>query len=247
MWSRQIKGSGQPIICLHGWAQTHKNIEPLAELLAGETTPHLIDLPGFGGSPQPPEAWSADNYADHLAAFMKEKGIEKASLLGHSFGGKVSLCFAEKYPDKIDRLILMAPSGLKPRLPFSKKIQRMGIRVSGRLLKTYDKAFGKTLFADHFIPRFGSRDYQNAGSMRQILVRSVNEDLTQRIRNIHCPTLLLWGRKDTETPVEIGERMHRLIQDSTLCIFPHHGHYLCDDVGAHLMADYILDFLREEK
>ncbi|WP_041941561.1 alpha/beta fold hydrolase [Waddlia chondrophila] len=245
MWSRQVKGSGSPMLCLHGWGQTHQNLETLAALLTCSASPILFDLPGFGRSPPPPAVWSADDYANHLASYMTENNIEKASFLGHSFGGKIALCFAEKYPEKIDRLILMAPSGLKPKLSLAKKLRRLGIRTSARFVKAYDRAFGKTIFNDVFTPRFGSSDYQNAGAMRPILVKSVNEDISSKIKSIQCPTLLLWGRKDMETPLEIGERMHRLIAGSKLCIFPHHDHYLCNDVGAHLMADYILDFLRE--
>lgn len=247
MWKKQVQGNGHPIICLHGWGQTHKNLEPLANLIASDASPILFDLPGFGKSPLPPAVWSADDYADQLASYMDENGIKKASFLGHSFGGKVSICFADRYPDRVNRLILLAPSGLKPQLSLLKKIRRIGIRAGARLVKTYDKAFGKKIFSEAFAPRYGSKDYQNAGPMRPILVKSVNEDLSGRMKNVRCPTLLLWGRKDSEAPLETGERMHRLIPDCKMCIFPHHGHYLCDDVGSHLMAGYILDFLREDR
>lgn len=245
MKSWQVKGSKSPLFCLHGWGQSHQNMEPLASLLKSDCAPYLFDLPGFGQSPPPDTVWSADDYADHFIAFMDANKIESASFLGHSFGGKISMSLAELYPDRIKQLILLAPSGLKPRLPLSRKIRRIGIRTSARLIKAYDKFSGTQYFSDYFIPKYGSRDYQNANEMRSILVKSVNEDYAGRVKNIQCPTLLLWGEKDKETPLEMGVRLAASIPNCQLVTFPYHGHYLADDVGAHLMAATILPFLKE--
>lgn len=247
MKSWQVKGSSRPLFCLHGWGQSHQNLEPLANLLKIDSDPYLFDLPGFGSSPVPDTVWSADDYADHLIAYMDAQEIPSASFLGHSFGGKVSMSLAARYPDRVNRLILMAPSGLKPKLSVQKKIRRIGIRAAARLIKSYDKLRGTQHFVDSFIPRYGSRDYQNAKAMRAVLVKSVNEDYTECVKQIACPTLLLWGEKDSETPVEMGKRLSNLIPDCQLQTFPYHGHYLADDVGAHLMAKSILPFLKEVK
>lgn len=243
----QVKGSSRPLFCLHGWGQSHQNLESLAKLLTNDADPYLFDLPGFGESPPPDSAWSADDYADHFISYMDEQKIPSASFLGHSFGGKVSMSLAERYPDRVDRLILLAPSGLKPRLSLPKKISRLGVRTSARLIKTYDRVCGTRYFVDFFIPKYGSRDYQNASAMRAILVKSVNEDYRERVTHITCPTLLLWGEKDTETPVEMGRRLSNLIPHCQLQVFPYHDHYLAHDVGAHLMAKSILPFLKEVK
>jgi pimeloyl-ACP methyl ester carboxylesterase len=243
MWSKQVQGNNRPLFVLHGWGQTHQNLEPLADLLKSKADPFLYDLPGFGKSPIPPDVWSTDDYAKRLIEEMDSKGIKQISVLGHSFGGKIAICLASRYPKRIKQLILLAPSGLRPALPFSKKIKSKGIRLAGKLIKTYDALFQTTHFADAFIPQYGSSDYRNAGAMRPILVKTVNEDLTDRLPSVRCPTLLLWGELDTATPPEIGVRMARLIPNCRYQLFPNHGHQLFEDVGAHLMASYILPFL----
>lgn len=232
---------------LHGWGQSQENLHPLAELLAPISQPHLIDLPGFGKSEPPPSVWSAFDYADEMIRYLDMQKIEKVSLLGHSFGGKVAMCIAIRYPQRVHRLILLAPSGLKPKRRISQKIRIKLIITVGKLLKSYDNISGSQHYGSHFIPRFGSSDYQNAGIMRPILVRSVNEDLSSDVQQIHCPTLILWGKNDTETPPEIGCRLHSLITGAKLVLFPYHGHHLFQDVGSHLCATYIRPFLQETK
>ena len=85
--------------------------------------------------------------------------------------------------------------------------------------------------------RFGSKDYLAAGALRPILVRTVNEDLTECARSVSCPVLLLWGSDDTEAPPSLGYRYRDLMNGrATLEILPHKDHYLFAGTGAHLCA-----------
>lgn len=247
MWSRQVQGKSRPLLCLHGWGQSHRNLEQLATLLTCESDPILFDLPGFGKSQAPASAWSAADYAKRLIQYMDEQEIRQTSILGHSFGGKIAMCAAINYPQRIHKLILLAPSGLLPKLSWKKKIRQMGIRLTAKAVKKIDQICQTTFFEDTFIPRFGSADYQSAKEMRAILVKSVNEDLFPLLHQIQCPTLLLWGEKDIDTPLEMGYRLHAAIPNAQIYTFPHHNHYLQKDVGAHLMASYIIAFLKGQK
>lgn len=234
-----------PLLMLHGWGQSHKNLTPLANILSPNIDPILLDLPGFGDTKTPPTTWSAFDYADHFINYLDIHGVEKVSVLGHSFGGKIALCLAISYPKRIKHLILLAPSGLRPCPPLQKKVRMKGIKILGRAIKGYDAVFRTNHFKDYFTTRYGSRDYQQAGDMRSILVRSVNEDLSEEVNKIRCPTLLLWGKNDSETPPEMAHQLNKSIAKSKLHLFPHHDHYLFQDVGAHLMATYITPFLKE--
>lgn len=243
--AKKISGEKTTLLLLHGWGQTSENLQPLAELLTSVSTPHLVDLPGFGQSSIPNDIWSAFDYADEMIRHLDQQNIGKISLLGHSFGGKVAMCMAIRYPERVNKLILLAPSGLRPRRTFPKKIRIQCITTTGKLIKSYDRLAGTNHFTKHFIPRFGSADYKNNEAMRPILVRSINEDLTHEITKIQCKTLILWGNKDKETPPEMGNRLHHLIPHSQLYPFPNHDHFLHQDVGAHLCATYILRFFME--
>ena len=245
MHTYQVTGKGSPLLMLHGWGQTHENLLPLAKLLSPVASPRLVDLPGFGQSPGPDTCWSAFDYAEEIIRHLDHEHISACALLGHSFGGKVAMCTAIRYPERVSRLVLLAPSGLLPRRGLRQNVRQKSLLLGGKLLKVYDTLAGTDTFARLFVPRFGSKDYQMAGEMRRILVRSVNEDLSREVVKIQCPTLLLWGEQDTETPFEMGCRLHKLIPNAELIPLPHQGHQLVEDVGAHLCASKIRPFLQE--
>lgn len=246
MFSISLKGCGIPLVMLHGWGQSHQSLIPLAELLTDISNPCLVDLPGFGQTPPPSAIWSAHHYAKELIEHLDSKGIQEFFLLGHSFGGKVSLCTALNFPNKVKKLVLIAPSGLRAKKALGHRIKMRSIVSAGKVLKKYDNVFGTEYFSNYFVPKFGSSDYRNAGQMRSILVKSVNEDLSDSVKEIKTETLLLWGERDTETPLEMGQRLSKLMPNAQLCSFAHHDHQLFQDVGAHLCVRYIKPFLLKE-
>lgn len=229
---------------LHGWGQTLQSLKPMGELLSAGRAVHLIDLPGFGASPAPDSVWSSFDYAEQLVAYLNAHQIHRIDLLGHSFGGKIALSFAATYPERVRSLTLMGTSGLKRQRSFASACRMKAILWAGKVLKQVDLLFKTEHFKRWFIPRFGSVDYLKADPlMRKILVKSVNEDLTPHLSKIKAPTLLLWGEDDTETPVELAQRLKQSIPSSQLIIFPYKGHYLTHDVGSHLCTYHLLRFL----
>lgn len=242
----QIGEKGYPLVMLHGWGQSVDSLKPLGELLSGSHV-HLIDLPGFGQSELPDGVWNSFQYADRIIAYLDAESIKSVDVLGHSFGGKVALSLAYRYPERIRKLVLLNSAGLKRERSLWELIRFQTIRYLGKITKIVDKLTGTQLFKDKFVPRFGSLDYQRAGPMKSILVKSVNEDLTSEIAAIQSPTLILWGEHDNETPLETGYRFNKLIKNSELIVFPGKGHQVFQDVGAHLCASYIVPFLADER
>ena len=235
---------GPHLVMLHGWGQSLKNLQPLGELLSDNAQVHLIDLPGFGLSKAPPEAWSSFQYADHIIHYLDQHKIEQCCLLGHSFGGKVAMSLAVRYPDRVKRLILMGSSGLKRRRAGKERMRFKLINYFGKAVKMLDKVTKTDFFRKWFSPKFGSADYLQADpKMRAILVKSVNEDMSKYLAEIKAPTLLLWGRDDQETPLEVAERLKKSIKNSQLVVFDEKGHYIHQDCGSHLCASYIIPFL----
>lgn len=232
---------------LHGWGTSLEALKPLGQLLSNDYSVHLIDLPGFGQSTQPETVWNSFDYADRIIQYLDENGIAQANVIGHSFGGKVSISLACRHSDRVNNLILVGSSGLRRRRSFAKKCRMQAIKWLGKSAKAFDSLFRTSLFSSLFAPRFGSADYKNANPMmRKILVKSVNEDLSESIALIHKPTLMLWGEQDDETPPEVARRLQSLIQKSQLFIFPGKGHWFYQDGGAHLCAAYILPFLNKD-
>ena len=97
-------GSGEDIVLLHGWGQNIEMMEPLAKKIPDHRIT-IIDLPGFGLSNEPDEAYSVYDYTEFLHEFFKEMGIKKPTLIGHSFGGRLSIIYASKYDTK--RIVLL--------------------------------------------------------------------------------------------------------------------------------------------
>lgn len=240
----RIGNSGHSILIMHGWGQSLESMRPLGELIGRTAQVHLIDLPGFGKSPRPKEDWDAIGYSECIYKYMRDNGIDRADLLGHSFGGKVAIRLASRHPEAVRGLILVNSSGLKRQLTGKKKLRADALRVLNRLLKWSDKTFGTDFFNGWFVPKFGSRDYKDAGELRNILVKTVNEDVTEDTARITSPAFLLWGELDQETPVDMGKRLNELIENSRLVVLPGKDHFPFLGDGAHLCARYILDFLK---
>ena len=222
------KGSGDLVVLLHGWGSNIKLFSNLIDLLAQKYTVVAMDMPGFGESQEPPCAWCVDDYVQFVIDFLADYDCKNITFLGHSFGGRViiKLNSRENLPFEINKVILVDSAGILP--PKSNK----------KSFRTYYYKFGKTILStkiaqkivpdalENFRKKMGSADYAAASPlMRQVLVKVVNEDLEPLLKNIKCPTLLIWGVNDTATPLSDGEKMEQLIPDAGLVKLENAGHY----------------------
>jgi pimeloyl-ACP methyl ester carboxylesterase len=131
-------------------------------------------------------------------------------------------------------VVLMGVPGLPLPALSRRRLRSLGIRWLRKTLIALEPIAGDRGVRWHSA-RFGSKDYLSAGAMRGVLVRTVTEDLTESARQIACPTLLLWGTDDTETPPWLAERYQRLLNGrATLEWLPHKDHHLYTGTGAHL-------------
>ena len=89
----EVQGKGEPVTLLHGWGSDSGSLRAVSSLLKEQigARTYCIDLPGFGFSDPPPEPWSVDHYVDLVLQFLDQAGVEKTSLLGHSFGGRIAI------------------------------------------------------------------------------------------------------------------------------------------------------------
>ncbi len=195
---------------------------PVADCLQDRFRTVALDLPGFGESQLPPEVWGSEEYAEHIAAVLSSVGVDRAHFVGHSFGAKTSLCLAAARPDMVDKLVVAGSPGLRIPPSFEARIKRTASRAArlfGRL-----GAPGQAL-RDAIYRRVASRDYREAGELRPILVRVVNEDLAGALTTITSPTLLVWGVDDDAVPVAVAQRMEKLIPDAGLVVLEGAGHF----------------------
>ncbi|MGM9878229.1 MAG: alpha/beta fold hydrolase [Bacilli bacterium] len=203
------------LIFLHGWGQNIEMMLPIAKPFIKKYNVLIVDLPGFGLSDEPKEIWSIFDYADMVDYFAKQFKMKNPIIIGHSFGGKIALCYGIKY--KPSKLVLFAS-------PFRSKSNTNNIK--NKVLKSLKKIPVINKFEDFAKRHMGSTDYKNATKMmRDILVKHVNCDLTDQVKSIKCPTLMIWGTKDTAVPYEEAIKLEELIDGSGIVTYDECSHY----------------------
>ena len=242
----QQEGQGRPVVLLHGWGASSQTLAGVAACLAPLFQVTSVDLPGFGWSQAPPRAWGVADYADHVRQLLDELRIPKATLLGHSFGGRIAIQLASRQPERVGRLLLVASAGVRPRrgpryyarVGTAKALRRLlalpGLGgLGGRLLSRWQA-------------KVGSRDYLAAGQLRPTLVKVVNEDLTPALALIQAPTLLLWGDQDHEVRRPAVDVMAARIPGARLRVFAGAGHFPFQD-APEAFCQAVREFLQAER
>ena len=220
-------GSGpRTLVLMHGWGCDHTTVASI-ERTALEDGWRVVnvDFPGFGQSQEPADVWGVEEYTRAIEELVRRLEIERPSLLGHSFGGRVGILYASRHPE-VDRLILVDAAGIKPRRTFTyyRKVYTFKAMKWLMYLALGKKEAERRLDARR--AKAGSSDYAQASPMmRRILSKVVNEDLTSELPKIKAPTLLVWGTADTATPVADAHKMEALIPDAGLVAFDGCGHY----------------------
>ncbi|MCF0205166.1 MAG: alpha/beta hydrolase [Muribaculaceae bacterium] len=229
-----VNGSGeQPAVLMHGWGCTHSTLASIEQVLTPKYTVYNVDFPGFGDSSEPQSVWGVDDYTRLIEKFIAAEGITNPVLLGHSFGGRVGILYASR--NAVSRLILVDAAGIKPRRSLKYYCKVYSYKAVKHVLTLFGSAGEKMLNA--YRGKVGSSDYSNSSPMmRAILSKTVNEDLTDRLPLIKCPTLLIWGEADTATPLRDAKLMEKLIPDAGLVSWPGVGHYSFLERAPHTAA-----------
>lgn len=222
------EGNGENVLVLQGWGTEIELYSAVIAQLSKKYTVYAPDFAGFGKSDEPPEPWSIDDYADFVIKFCKETGIDGAILFGHSFGCRViiKLLSRESCPVKVERAILTGAAGIKPVQSESAKKKASAYQRGKAFLSTpvMKKLFPNAL--EKLRSKHGSADYRAASPMmRQVLVKTVNEDLSHLLPLVKQEVLLIWGRNDDATPIADGERMEREMPDAGLAVIENAGHF----------------------
>lgn len=229
----KIAGSGPAILILHGWGSSLKSWLRVQEFLTARGYKVIIpDLPGFGKSDPPSLSWTIDDYIEWLKNFVQKineiqpKPIKQFFLLGHSFGGRIAIKFAVKYPEKLSSLILYGAAGITPRPKIRITIFSF-ISQIGNLIFSFPLLKPFRNLAKKFIYFFAqTKDYQfiQAPTLKGTFKKTIKENLTSYLNQIEVPTLIIWGKNDKITPLKDAYLIKKEIKNSTLEIIPDLGH-----------------------
>lgn len=197
------------VVLLHGWGQNIEMMDYVGKYLENAKVT-IFDLPGFGKSEELDYSMNVEEYADWLKEALDILSIDNPILIGHSFGGRVAIKYASKYPTS--KLILLATPIIR---------HRHKPTLEERLYKVVKK----TPLAEYFRKRIGSADYNNATPiMRETLVKAVNEDLLADAIKVNAPTIFLAGIEDTA--VSLGDTYAAINQMKDAAVIKQYGtHY----------------------
>ena len=206
---------GKDIVFLHGWGQNIQMMKMLADPLSKENNIVIVDLPGFGDSTEPTYDWMVDDYVEAIKSLLESLKIKKPILVGHSFGGKISLLYSSKY--EVEKLVVLGS-------PYKKEIEKLSLKT--KMLKAAKKVPVLNKLEGFAKKHIGSSDYRNASEiMRKILVNTVNYDISNELNKIKCPTLIIWGTNDEAVPIEDAYELEKIIKDSAVIEYEGCTHY----------------------
>lgn len=222
-----VTGDGKPILFLHGWGADSSLMMPLAERLVPlGYRAYIPDLPGFGGSDEPPTAWTVFDYANFVVDYLAYHQLEQVSLFGHSFGGRLGLILGADHAESIYKMSLANAAGIRPKTSTMQHLRLKAYKAVREGLKGVGASGLSDWLRQKYNARYGSSDFNRvSGVMRETFVKVVNQDLLHYAARVRVPTLLFWGDQDEDTPLWMGQKLEQTIPDAGLVVLEGCGHY----------------------
>jgi pimeloyl-ACP methyl ester carboxylesterase len=244
-------GSGPALLLLHGLACDRTTWDTVIPILAKKYTVIAPDLLGHGLSDKPRADYTLGGYANGMRDLLTLIGVDKVTVVGHSFGGGVALQFAYQFPERTQRLMLVSTGGLGPEVSLAVKLIQApgweqvmsvltlpGIRhletTALRALATYGggRLRKYTRDLDEVATIVDSwKDRRTRFAIRH-LVRAVIDWRGQIVTMADrayltetMPMAVVWGRDDHVIPVRHSSNASALAPDATVTVLPDSGHF----------------------
>ena len=230
------QGEGAVIVLIHGTGASLHTWEDWTQDLIKDYRVIRLDLPAYGLTGQDPQKrYSAKDYVDLLDAFLTELNVDKFNLAGNSLGGLVSWLYASYHPDKIEKLVLLNPSGFPfKETPMVIKLAKTPI-INNFIRYVTPRSFieknirevyyDETLIKEATIDRYHDLT-QYSGNREAFIDRAYieREDYTKRLGLVKSTTLILWGENDEWIPVSDALKFESALPNASVIIMPKTGH-----------------------
>jgi pimeloyl-ACP methyl ester carboxylesterase len=258
-WRLHVRDSGPRqapvVVLLHGFGASLQTWDLWVRGLSQTHRVIRLDLPGSGLSPPDPD----QDYTDArslqlLRSLLDELGVSRATMVGHSMGGRIAWTFAAQHPERTDKLVLIAPDGFasegfeygKPMdVPFSLSLMRQ-VLPKPLLRMSLKSAYAQPeSLTDALTTRY--HELLLAPGARQAMLDRLKQTALQEpepmLRQIKAPTLLVWGESDAMIPASNARDYLQAIVGSRLFLYPGVGH-LPHEEASEVSLKAVVDFLR---
>jgi len=246
------------VLMLHGFGSSLQTWEPWAKALSAQFRVIRLDLPGSGLSePDPSGDYSDARSIELLLALMDQLHLARASVVGHSMGGRIAWTLAATHPQRVDKLVLLSPDGFaspgeaygaKPEVPMTLKLMRFTL-PKWLLRMNLEPAYANSAaMTDALATRY--HDLMLAPGSRQALLARLQQrvlvDPVPLLQRINAPTLLLWGKQDALIPITNAADYTRALPNSRLVALDGVGH-LPQEEAPELSLPPARDFLLQKE
>lgn len=222
-------GKGKVILFLHGWQSDLQAFNDIAAKLGGKHRLVLVDLPGFGGSELPKNAWDLDNYIEFVVAFLAKLKISKThAIVAHSMGCRIAMKGVGRGLLNTKRLVLIGAHGIRESQSFRNRLFWLAAKT-GKLVTSPLPRRARLVLKQQLYKSANATDYLDAGALKGSFTKIINEDVRPEAAMISVPTLLIYGKTDTVTPPHYGKIFQKIIDKSRLELVPEAGHYAHTD------------------
>lgn len=215
-----ISNSKPNLVFLHGWGGSWQSWYPILESLKTDYNLYALDLPGSVPNPIS-KPYHLSNFASYVNNYLKKNKVKNPILIGHSFGGAIACQIAIDKKIPISKMILVDTASI--RHPYS-PTQKIKHQLIGHLKKFFP--FAKNFY--YKISGLQNSDYaaiKNNPILQQTFKNIIQQDLSPFLSQIKIPTLIVWGKNDSDTPLSDGLTIQKLVPKSTLKIIKNAGHF----------------------
>ncbi len=215
----------QTILFLHGWGGNADSFAPISQYFGRAVDPsgarYRVLCPSLPCPPQ--KVYTLEDYADDVDAYLQEQRVARCIVVAHSFGARLVAVLNARHPKLFTRIVLTGGAGLKPRwrlrvwlkIRWFKLCRRLGFKVNG-----------------------GSADYRRLDENgKRTFCNVVNRDLSWEFGQITAPTLLVWGKRDRDTPLSMCRRLNKIIPHARAIVYAHSGHFAYLENSARFIRD----------
>jgi pimeloyl-ACP methyl ester carboxylesterase len=248
-----VQKDSVPLVLIHGTGASLHTWDKWVDTLKNDFRLIRLDLPAYGlTGPNAANEYPMDYYVSFLNRFLQKLGVQKCYIAGNSLGGALAWQYTLKYPESVNRLILIDAAGYPMKsksAPIAFRIARMPLlknTIKYIAPRSMAESSVKNVYVDdskvtsELVDRYWEltlREGNRAAFVARLNQNTTMDDHWKNMHNIRIPVLIEWGKYDELIPVEIADRFHRDLPNDTLIVYSKAGHVPMEEIPGQTAQD----------